>query len=95
MKLLQDLVPGCSKVTGKAVMLDEIINYVQSLQQQVEFLSMKLAALNPFANMDTEAVISRYVSGSNLHACQTDNFLVASASCVSVLVYHLSVHLTD
>ncbi|THU47601.1 hypothetical protein C4D60_Mb09t17300 [Musa balbisiana] len=60
MKLLQDLVPGCSKVTGKAVMLDEIINYVQSLQQQVEFLSMKLAAINPCPNMDTEAVISRY-----------------------------------
>lgn len=36
MKFLQDLVPGCRKVTGKAVMLDEIINYVQSLQRQVE-----------------------------------------------------------
>ncbi|KAI3980557.1 hypothetical protein MKX01_025122 [Papaver californicum] len=36
MKLLQDLVPGCNKITCKAVMLDEIINYVQSLQQQVE-----------------------------------------------------------
>lgn len=36
MKFLQDLVPGCTKVTGKAVMLDEIINYVQSLQRQVE-----------------------------------------------------------
>eukprot|EP00258_Populus_trichocarpa_P035479 XP_024451498.1 uncharacterized protein LOC18096237 [Populus trichocarpa] len=36
MKLLQDLVPGCNKVTGKAFMLDEIINYVQSLQRQVE-----------------------------------------------------------
>ncbi|WOL19186.1 hypothetical protein Cni_G27983 [Canna indica] len=47
MKYLQELVPGCSKVTGKAVMLDEIINYVQSLQRQVEFLSMKLAAVNP------------------------------------------------
>ncbi|KAK1374503.1 Transcription factor bHLH74-like [Heracleum sosnowskyi] len=33
MKYLHDLVPGCSKVTGKAVMLDKIINYVQSLQQ--------------------------------------------------------------
>ncbi|WOL11508.1 transcription factor bHLH77 [Canna indica] len=54
MKLLQDLVPGCSKVTGKAVMLDEIINYVQSLQHQVEFLSMKLATVNPrldFSNL--------------------------------------------
>ncbi|GAB2282433.1 hypothetical protein Dimus_016976 [Dionaea muscipula] len=47
MKLLQDLVPGCNKVTGKALMLDEIINYVQSLQKQVEFLSMKLATVNP------------------------------------------------
>uniref|UniRef100_A0A0E0M304 BHLH domain-containing protein n=1 Tax=Oryza punctata TaxID=4537 RepID=A0A0E0M304_ORYPU len=36
MKVLQDLVPGCNKVVGKALMLDEIINYVQSLQQQVE-----------------------------------------------------------
>uniref|UniRef100_A0ACD5ZU60 Uncharacterized protein n=1 Tax=Avena sativa TaxID=4498 RepID=A0ACD5ZU60_AVESA len=47
MKLLQDLVPGCDKVTGKAVMLDEIINYVQSLQRQVEFLAMKLSTVNP------------------------------------------------
>lgn len=47
MKFLQDLVPGCRKVTGKAVMLDEIINYVQSLQRQVESLSMKLASVSP------------------------------------------------
>ncbi|XP_059644568.1 basic helix-loop-helix protein 80-like isoform X2 [Cornus florida] len=47
MKLLQSLVPGCDKVTGKALVLDEIINYVQSLQNQVEFLSMKLACVNP------------------------------------------------
>ncbi|KAJ8464271.1 hypothetical protein OPV22_026823 [Ensete ventricosum] len=47
MKMLQGLVPGCEKVTGKAVMLDEIINYVQSLQNQVEFLSMKIASLSP------------------------------------------------
>ncbi|KAF8393951.1 hypothetical protein HHK36_020153 [Tetracentron sinense] len=47
MKFLQDLVPGCNKITGKAVMLDEIINYVQSLQRQVEFLSMKLVTVNP------------------------------------------------
>ncbi|KAI4343563.1 hypothetical protein L6164_010897 [Bauhinia variegata] len=47
MKMLQRLVPGCDKITGKALMLDEIINYVQSLQNQVEFLSMKLASVNP------------------------------------------------
>ncbi|CAM0958164.1 unnamed protein product [Alopecurus aequalis] len=46
MKMLQSLVPGCDKLTGK-VLLDEIISYVQSLQSQVEFLSMRLATLNP------------------------------------------------
>ncbi|EOY15650.1 Basic helix-loop-helix DNA-binding superfamily protein, putative isoform 1 [Theobroma cacao] len=59
MRLLQELVPGCNKITGKAVMLDEIINYVQSLQQQVEFLSMKLATVNPELNIDLERVLSK------------------------------------
>ncbi|KAF0934892.1 hypothetical protein E2562_028890 [Oryza meyeriana var. granulata] len=52
MRYLQELVPGCNKVTGKAGMLDEIINYVQSLQKQVEFLSMKIAASNPVVNFN-------------------------------------------
>ncbi|XP_043693620.1 transcription factor bHLH48-like [Telopea speciosissima] len=47
MKLLQELVPGCSKISGTALVLDEIINHVQSLQRQVEVLSMRLAAVNP------------------------------------------------
>ncbi|KAL6858867.1 hypothetical protein ACP4OV_017869 [Aristida adscensionis] len=59
MKLLQDLVPSCSKVTGKAVMLDEIINYVQSLQRQVEFLSMKLATVCPTLNLNIEGLMSK------------------------------------
>ncbi|CAN6180680.1 unnamed protein product [Urochloa humidicola] len=50
MKVLQDLVPGCNKVIGKASVLDEIINYIQSLQRQVEFLSMKLEAVNSHMN---------------------------------------------
>ncbi|KAK4750871.1 hypothetical protein SAY87_004353 [Trapa incisa] len=58
MKILQDLVPGCNKVTGKALMLDEITNYVQSLQRQVEFLSMKLASVN---SMDTDAAMAKDV----------------------------------
>ncbi|KAF5739836.1 transcription factor bHLH74 isoform X2 [Tripterygium wilfordii] len=45
MRLLQELVPGCNKITGKAVMLDEIINYVQSLQQQVEVCYSKSSQL--------------------------------------------------
>ncbi|MBA0616865.1 hypothetical protein Godav_026353 [Gossypium davidsonii] len=52
MKILQDLVPGCNKVIGKALVLDEIINYIQSLQQQVEFLSMKLEAVNSRINVN-------------------------------------------
>ncbi|KAM3225663.1 hypothetical protein ACQJBY_058411 [Aegilops geniculata] len=52
MRYLQELVPGCDKVTGKAGMLDEIINYVQSLQKQVEFLSMKIATSNPVVNFN-------------------------------------------
>ncbi|XP_047323546.1 transcription factor bHLH74-like isoform X2 [Impatiens glandulifera] len=66
MKLLQELVPGCNKITGKAVMLDEIINYVQSLQQQVEFLSMKLATVNPELNVDIERIISKEILQSRV-----------------------------
>ncbi|ESQ29553.1 hypothetical protein EUTSA_v10023982mg, partial [Eutrema salsugineum] len=35
MKILQDLVPGCNKVIGKALVLDEIINYIQSLHDKL------------------------------------------------------------
>lgn len=51
MKILQDIVPGCNKVIGKALVLDEIINYIHSLQRQVEFLSMKLEAVNSRFNI--------------------------------------------
>ncbi|XP_062178545.1 transcription factor bHLH48-like isoform X2 [Phragmites australis] len=56
MDLLKELVPGCSKVSGTALVLDEIINHVQSLQRQVEYLSMRLAAVNPrvdFGGLDS------------------------------------------
>ncbi|XP_019152583.1 PREDICTED: transcription factor bHLH74-like isoform X2 [Ipomoea nil] len=61
MRLLQELVPGCNKITGKAVMLDEIINYVKSLQQQVEFLSMKLATVNPEINLDIQQAMTKEI----------------------------------
>ncbi|KAL8154150.1 hypothetical protein V2J09_011910 [Rumex salicifolius] len=60
MKFLQSLVPGCDKVIGKATMLDEIINYVQSLQTQVEFLSMKLSSVTPMVysfGVDLDALL--------------------------------------
>ncbi|XP_057542679.1 transcription factor bHLH75 [Amaranthus tricolor] len=54
LKLLQDLVPGCYKQTmGMAVMLDVIINYVQSLQNQIEFLSLKLSAASMFYDFNS------------------------------------------
>lgn len=59
MKVLQDLVPGCNKVIGKALVLDEIINYIQSLQHQVEFLSMKLEAVNSRMNSPIEGFPSK------------------------------------
>ncbi|KAG8044778.1 hypothetical protein GUJ93_ZPchr1933g22904 [Zizania palustris] len=47
------------KITGKALMLDEIINYVQSLQRQVEFLSMKLATMNPQLELERHYLPSK------------------------------------
>ncbi|CAH1414286.1 unnamed protein product [Lactuca virosa] len=59
MKILQDLVPGCNKVIGKALVLDEIINYIQSLQQQVEFLSMKLEAVTSRSHPSPQGFTSK------------------------------------
>nr|WCO08276.1 hypothetical protein [Suaeda aralocaspica] len=53
LKVLQDLVPGCYKTMGMAVMLDVIINYVRSLQNQIEFLSMKLSAASMFYDFNS------------------------------------------
>ncbi|XP_054778241.1 transcription factor bHLH48-like isoform X1 [Prosopis cineraria] len=58
MKLLQELVPGCDKISGTALVLDEIINHVQSLQRQVEFLSMKLAAVSPRIDFDLDSILA-------------------------------------
>ncbi|XP_047970361.1 transcription factor BHLH089 isoform X1 [Salvia hispanica] len=63
MKILQDLVPGCNKVIGKALVLDEIINYIQSLQRQVEFLSMKLEAVNSRLSPTIEGFSSKDLAG--------------------------------
>lgn len=40
-------------------MLDEIINYVQSLQRQIEFLSMKLAAVNPRLDYNYDQLLGK------------------------------------
>uniref|UniRef100_A0ACD5UZ85 Uncharacterized protein n=1 Tax=Avena sativa TaxID=4498 RepID=A0ACD5UZ85_AVESA len=69
MKLLQSLVPGCTKITGKSLMLDEIINYVQSLQRQVEFLSMKLSTMNPELDFDGHQIPSKDMNQMAMPAC--------------------------
>ncbi|PSS21150.1 Transcription factor bHLH60 like [Actinidia chinensis var. chinensis] len=58
MKLLQELVPGCNKISGTAMVLDEIINHVQSLQHQVELLSMRLAAVNPIIDVNLDSLLA-------------------------------------
>ncbi|CAN8318027.1 unnamed protein product [Cochlearia groenlandica] len=58
MKMLQELVPGCDKIQGTALVLDEIINHVQSLQNQVEMLSMRLAAVNPRIEFDLDSILA-------------------------------------
>ncbi|KAI7755719.1 hypothetical protein M8C21_009677, partial [Ambrosia artemisiifolia] len=68
MKILQDLVPGCNKVIGKALVLDEIINYIQSLQHQVEFLSMKLEAVNTRMTLPIEGVPTKDLGPQPLDA---------------------------
>ncbi|KAK4744472.1 hypothetical protein SAY87_010784 [Trapa incisa] len=70
MKFLQDLVPSCNKVIGKAIVLDEIINYIQSLQRQVEFMSMKLEAVNSTTNLNpsVEAFSSKDVGATPFDA---------------------------
>ncbi|XP_009780303.1 transcription factor bHLH48 isoform X1 [Nicotiana tabacum] len=64
MKLLQELVPGCNKISGTAMVLDEIINHVQSLQRQVEFLSMRLAAVNPRVDFNLDSLFAAEQNGS-------------------------------
>lgn len=58
MKLLQELVPGCDKISGTAMVLDEIINHVQSLQRQVEFLSMRLSSVTPRIDFNVDNLLA-------------------------------------
>lgn len=87
MKYLQDLVPGCNKITGRAGMLDEIINYVQSLQRQVEFISMKLAAVNRRPDTDN-------VSGKESPA-YIASFPAATMSSTIANLPHLQLNLVQ
>ncbi|XP_075524125.1 transcription factor BEE 3-like [Primulina tabacum] len=86
LRCLQDIVPGCYKTMGMAVMLDEIINYVQSLQNQVEFLSMKLNVASTVYdfNSDTDVMEAlqraKASGGSNLHKIASQDLTSAQIS---------------
>ncbi|KAI3696090.1 hypothetical protein L1987_79099 [Smallanthus sonchifolius] len=64
LRCFQNIVPGCYKSMGMAVMLDEIINYVQSLKSQVEFLSLKLTEASRFHNFDSVTHIDTFQMGN-------------------------------
>ncbi|KAL1548395.1 transcription factor BEE 1-like [Salvia divinorum] len=67
LRCLQDIVPGCYKTMAMSVMLDEIINYVQSLQNQVEFLSMKLTAASAFHSFNSDEDALEMMKRANIH----------------------------
>ncbi|CAF1754694.1 unnamed protein product [Brassica oleracea var. botrytis] len=52
----------------KSVSLDEIVNYVQSLERQVELLYMKLATINPRMESNRNAALSIKVKENMLYA---------------------------
>ncbi|KAH6834429.1 basic helix-loop-helix DNA-binding superfamily protein [Perilla frutescens var. hirtella] len=54
LKCLQDLVPGCYKTMGMAVMLDVIINYLRSLQNQIDLSAASL--VYDFNSSEAEAM---------------------------------------
>ncbi|XP_019189661.1 PREDICTED: transcription factor BEE 3-like isoform X2 [Ipomoea nil] len=79
LKCLQEIVPGCYKAMGMAVMLDEIINYVQSLQNQVEFLSLKLAAASTYHDFNSETD-----NRGTMQSVMDDWFIVCVASVMKI-----------
>lgn len=86
MRVLQALVPGCDKVTGKALILDEIINYVQSLQNQVEFLSMRIASLSPVLygfGMDSSDAFSDLITQKIEGMAHHEAFAMPSSSVLN------------
>lgn len=81
MKYLQDLVPGCNKITGKAGMLDEIINYVQSLQRQVEVcviyllkITSEISCFFALQNKTNKLVITTVLIHETSYCQSTDGF---------------------
>ncbi|KAI8025659.1 Transcription factor bHLH62 [Camellia lanceoleosa] len=71
MKLPQDLVPGCNKmcVNGKALMLDEIINYVRSFA-----MTSRVSFVNPRLEFNMDSLLSKDVS---IETCKINFFYLS------------------
>ncbi|KAJ7010147.1 uncharacterized protein [Populus alba] len=104
MKLLQSLVPGCDQITGKALILDEIVRYVQSLKDRVGSLEAELALVNEMVindfkvshNMETQAWQELFSSELQLPSdlesgsSQLSSFVETSDAPNSLLQPHLT-----
>ncbi|KAL3510763.1 hypothetical protein ACH5RR_030164 [Cinchona calisaya] len=83
LRCLQDLVPGCYKTMGMAVMLDVIINYVRSLQNQIDFLSMKLSAASLFYDFNSSDMdVMSTMQGTDTYEAQGQEKMVGEGSYV-------------
>ncbi|KAI4964257.1 hypothetical protein ZWY2020_006798 [Hordeum vulgare] len=74
-----------AKLVGKAIMRDEIINCVQLLQRQVEFLSLKLATVHPqldFNNLSNLLAIDMHHQSCGLLQSSSHFLLQASGAPV-------------
>ncbi|KAI3818290.1 hypothetical protein L1987_12094 [Smallanthus sonchifolius] len=72
LRRLQDLVPGCYKTMGMSVMLDVIINYVRSLQNQIE-----LSAASMFYDFNSSEMDDMgTVKGTSGHEAQMMEMMV-------------------
>ncbi|XP_058214206.1 uncharacterized protein LOC131325778 isoform X2 [Rhododendron vialii] len=61
LKYLEDLVPVCNKIKGYVGRLNRIIDYIEYLQEKVEFLSPKVAAVNPSPDFNIDSFFAKEV----------------------------------
>ncbi|XP_021723128.1 transcription factor bHLH76-like [Chenopodium quinoa] len=68
MKLLQSIVPGCDKIAGKIPTLDNIIEYIHTLQDQVKSLMTEIALVDPTFDVNYLALESIVTHLENSYA---------------------------
>ncbi|KAI8553586.1 hypothetical protein RHMOL_Rhmol05G0027300 [Rhododendron molle] len=61
LKYLEDIVPGCNRIKGCVGRLNIIIDYIEHLQEKVEFLSTRVAAVNPSPDINIDSLFEKEV----------------------------------